>query len=490
MVMCMLGYKIVIQPVPVVLAQPREEDTKKFLSTKFVPIAQSCEALDEKIIKSKRGGDYSVRKIDFHGGYVALAHSGSPASMRSTSAALVIADEIDLYKGNVDSKNPLGSLRQRMATFGKAAKFIVLSTPTVAGESLIEAEYKRGDARQFWLTCQECEIQFVPTWEHNVVINREEKTGIFHCYNCGTIFDEVARKEMIEAGFWEAQNPFNGNASFHISQLASPLVDFSDTVKAYFDSEDERTFKTQILAETYSNTELDNFEPDELREFATPIPFVEDAVTVGVDVQKNRLEFQIVYWNDARAWINIHAAILHTEDGTSWDALEELCREHDADNIYIDCSYKTDEVTAAIDKHFGYWKRRDKISGVKGLSRASFGESLNASRKLGIQMLAVDEAKRVIWDMVDGGFMSFNPVGLPRDFYEQFSAERLDRQETVRGNVKLQWVKIRERNEAFDCAVYALCARRYLGMNFKKVREVKRWSSSKPSRPTFGRLSS
>ncbi|MBU0994879.1 MAG: phage terminase large subunit family protein, partial [Proteobacteria bacterium] len=86
-----------------------------------------------------------------------------------------------------------------------------------------------------------------------------------------------------------------------------------------------------------------------------------------------------------------------------------------------------------------------------------------AKIKNGIQLWPVgtDTAKSTIYSRLripdpGPGYCHF-PVGLSDDFFVQLTAEK---QVTryVKGFPRLEWIKIRKRNEALDCCVYAYAA--------------------------------
>ena len=60
--------------------------------------------------------------------------------------------------------------------------------------------------------------------------------------------------------------------------------------------------------------------------------------------------------------------------------------------------------------------------------------------------------------------------GFSENFFKQLTAEVLEKH-FEKGVVKMAWKKIRERNEALDCAVYATAALELLSPNFDFLQE-------------------
>ncbi len=78
-------------------------------------------------------------------------------------------------------------------------------------------------------------------------------------------------------------------------------------------------------------------------------------------------------------------------------------------------------------------------------------------------------------DMAEGAEFSPGSVHLPHwvknEWLKQFVAEQLVTVRTKRGFARLEWQKLRERNEALDCRVYARAAARIAGAD--------RWTDEK-----------
>ena len=94
--------------------------------------------------------------------------------------------------------------------------------------------------------------------------------------------------------------------------------------------------------------------------------------------------------------------------------------------------------------------------------------------KEGVQLWPVgtDTAKALIYNRLkikrdaekNSGAIHF-PIGLPEDFYQQLTAEKLVTR-FVKGYPKPEWVKIWPRNEALDCKVYSYFAALRAGLTF------------------------
>jgi phage terminase large subunit GpA-like protein len=87
--------------------------------------------------------------------------------------------------------------------------------------------------------------------------------------------------------------------------------------------------------------------------------------------------------------------------------------------------------------------------------------------------VGTDTAKATIYSRLrikEGPGCVHFPVDVDDDFYRQLTAEK-QITKFVKGYPTLEWIKVRDRNEALDCTIYALAAAHRAGlptMNFNK----------------------
>ena len=117
------------------------------------------------------------------------------------------------------------------------------------------------------------------------------------------------------------------------------------------------------------------------------------------------------------------------------------------------------------------------IKGVGGKGLPIVGvpnRSKIAKQKRPIKLfpIGVDQAKSTIYGRLKiedfgAGYMHF-PDTYDKAYFEMLTAEKLVTK-YVRGFQKQEWVKIRARNEALDCRVYAYAALKIFNPNFEKI---------------------
>ena len=426
----MLGYTMAVKPGPIMLGSISDEDNKDFLSTKFEPMVESSDVIRNVLLTKKgQSGTFPVGRITYIGGYVVLAHSGAPRSLRGKSCRVVFGDEVDYWKSSKDAKNPVNMLKQRTTSFGLTSKVVVLSTPVEEGESIIEDEFERGDQRRFHTSCIFCGFEEVLTWDKNVHIDVENQKGMLFCSSCGAEIRERDRIRMIDTGRWIPSKPFRGHASFHLSQLSSAMTTFANTVKSFFEF-DSQAFTTQCLAETYSTKLIEELQVSELERFGVEDPGkgTPDAIIVGVDRQKNRFEYSVVHsYPDDEFWVAEHTVvpIRMDDEDAAWQEISDNLRPIFPDMLYMDVGYLPDDTKDGMEKHLRWLVRRERAIPIRGRTAPSFGELLNWGKRQEIQWVSVDEAKVVFRDLIDEEKFTFNPKKVGVDYLDQLASEKL-----------------------------------------------------------------
>lgn len=471
-VLMMMSFSIVNRPSTMMMVNPREDDSARFLDDKFAPLYESNPSVRAVVHRN-----WSRKAIGFDGGRVRFAHSGSAPSMASTTAFAVFADEVDKYSlGGLDADNPLDVLRQRMVTHGKAATFVALSTPTDKGASMIAAEYESGSRGEYLTSCQSCG-SYQALGEANVA---DGVSDALACADCGVRIGERERLRMIAGGKWNHAEPRNPNRSFHMTQFSSPLVSLARTLSDRARST-KRGWTCQGLALPYEWDEGESFTADEAAALLVDgLPFVRgrrDGATVGVDVQGNRIEYTLIVWRmesgeHPRAHVVEHRAILYNADdgldfdrafGTLWERLRAW---RPLDCVFVDAGYRTGDVWRVC-KSAPRWLRGRlyPCQGHDDRRRAFAGDDFilrrNDSTRKGVwYLIDSHRAKSFAAEIVKSDWVTVDRAGVPNDWTAQFASERMMMVATGRGQARPAWVQVAARNEAWDCFVYALSARR------------------------------
>jgi len=372
------------------------------------------------------------------------------------------------------------------------------STPTVKGLSRIEAAWLESDQRSFWVPCPHCEEYQVLRWERLVWPKGEPQKAHYQCEHCSGDIQDWQKHRMLQGGEWRAANPGSGTVGFWINALYSPWRKWGALAKKFLQDQKSqetlREFVNTVLAEPWVES---GEAPDWQRLYERREDYVLGTVpagglvlTAGADVQKDRIEVQVVAWGEGKeSWL-VDYVVLEgdTASASVWRQLTDLLAAtyRRANGIEMPIQ------RLAIDSGFGTqyvydWARQQgpgRILVVKGVDYAPAAVGIPAAvdvagtgKKLrrGIRVWPVSTGtlKSELYGWLrlpaplDGephppGYCHFPQIG--DEFFRQLTAEQLVTRVTKGGYRKQEWKKIRERNEALDTRIYARAAAIVLGI--------------------------
>lgn len=329
-------------PAPTLYIQGTLTAAKEFESQKFKPAIRVTSKVSHVLGDDKPMGltDAALQK-NFPGGYISMGGAESDKFLRSKSVQNAAIDEEDTFKQSIggvahSQGSPLAMLFKRQANFPLSKTFRA-STPVLEETSTIKPAFEAGSQEEYYLPCPFCNPDadrygalFVIRWR-NIIYSEELDpiTGLptevyCECPFCKAHIEEHYKDWMLANGRWlsnkgtpegelyevgDVENP-----SFRINSFYSPFGFFSwrDAVKEWF--EYKRTGDKALLqvivnqtwGETYSVAGSDispnwlesrcedylNFETGEV----VDVPHGCLVLTAGVDVQKDRLEVEVVGW--------------------------------------------------------------------------------------------------------------------------------------------------------------------------------------------------
>jgi phage terminase large subunit GpA-like protein len=492
-----LGYVIDHAPGPMLLVQPTVEMAKRLSKQRLESLINDTPVLSEKIAPSRsRDSGNTMFAKDFPGGMMLLTGSNSATGLRSTPCRYIFCDEIDAFPSDVDGEGDPVSLAEKRATTFARRKILLTSTPTVKDFSRIEAEYERSDQRRFYVPCPCCNVMQWLKWPQLKWENNEASTAAYECEVCHERFAEIHKPAMLRRGEWRATAPSNGKtAGFHLSGLYSPLGWLSwadmvdDFLRAKTDAPMLKSFVNTRLAETWEEDFASKVSADGLMERcehyeAAMVPDGGLALTVGVDVQDNRLAISVWAWGrEEEGWLLDHQEIYGDPSRQDlWKQLDEVVlrewphavgRPMRPDVVAIDSG---GHFTAEV-YQYARERGRQGVVAIKGQSQRGKPPIGKGSKvdvnyqgrtlKRGALVYPVggDTVKTTLFGRLKhneqgAGFLHFH-MGTTGEYFEQLTAEKQVLRYNRGGFPTREWVKKPSaRNEALDCLVYA-----YAGLN-------------------------
>jgi phage terminase large subunit GpA-like protein len=500
-----LGYVIDHAPGPMLLVQPTVEMAKRLSKQRLESLITETPVLAEKIAPSRsRDSGNTMFAKDFPGGMMLLTGSNSATGLRSTPCRYIFCDEIDAFPSDVDGEGDPVSLAEKRATTFARRKILLTSTPTVKDFSRIEAEYERSDQRRFYVPCPCCSVMQWLKWPQLKWENNEPATAAYECEVCHERFAEIHKPAMLRNGEWRATAPSNGKtAGFQLSGLYSPLGWLSwadmvdDFLRAKTDAPMLKSFVNTRLAETWEEDFASKVSADGLLDRcehyqAAMVPEGGLALTVGVDVQDNRLAISVWAWGrEEEGWLLDHQEIYGDPSRQElWKQLDEVVlREWPH---AVGPAIRPDVVAIDSGGHFtaevyqyARERARQGVVAIKGQSQRGKppigkGSKVDVNhqgrtlkRGAVVYMVGGDTVKTTLFGRLKhseqgAGFLHFH-MGTTGEYFEQLTAEKQVLRYNRGGFPTREWVKKPSaRNEALDCLVYAYAALNLMYQRFDR----------------------
>lgn len=485
-----LGYIMDHAPAPAMVFLPTLDAMSAWKVQKLNPLLMETPVIHQ-LLGGQRSRDASNRAdlIDFPGGVLFLAGGNSPNSYAQRSVRNLVLDDLDRFPPEVGSEgDPVLLARGRTKAFARA-KRVLISTPTVHDESLIEREYLLSDRRRYQVPCPHCgEFQALewggPDKGYGIKWNADVSVAWYLCKHCAAEIYDHQKPAMLAAGRWIPENPLSHIRGYHLTALLAPIglgPSWLDLAMEW-----RHAVKSPGTLRTFVNTHLgepwveqgDSVEPTgliaRLEHYADPLPVL--ARTAGIDVQKDRIECSIVGWGEGEeGWLIDHLIIPgDTARADVWTELADVFADYKPNAAAVDSGYNTSMVYAFCDKRAFTFA----VKGTPGPGRPVVEpeqirrQRLRRQRKKGIvvHLVGVDQAKALIYSRLKvleagPGYIHFpNTPAFDDEYFAQITAEKLVTK--IRGTRPYaEWVQTRPRNEALDCKVYALAALRLAGID-------------------------
>lgn len=522
-----VGYHAHYDPCPIMIVQPTIGDAEGYSKDEIAPMIRDTPVLDALFPEGgRRESGNTILHKQFPGGQLRLVGADSPRGFRRVSIRFLAFDEVDGYAATAGEEGDQIKLGIVRTEYFWNRKILAGSTPTLDATSRIQRRFLAGDQRHYHVPCPECRQPQVLKWENLRWEKGRPETAAFACIHCGVLIEYRWQRWMVEeadrlalAGDrtmgWVATNPDAEprHASFHIwaAYSYSPNATWENLAREWLAShkniEERKTFQNTVLGLTYKG---EGDAPDwqrlfERRSPAAPgrIPRGGILLTAGVDVQKDRLEVEVVAWGRRlRSWSVDYRVIpgdTSQLDGpeSPWPRLAEMLAEtfpHEGGGpgaqlamMAIDSGYNTNTVYQFVGRQAASRviavDGRESLSMIVGQPKAVeikvSGKRKGRSVKL--WPVGTSKVKQELYGwlkQVKGeaqteadepfGYCTFPQYG--EEYFRQLTAEEIVPR-LVRGFRRYQWEKVYNRNEALDCRVYARAAAHLQG--------VDRWDEAK-----------
>lgn len=497
----MMGEAIAEDPGPMLYIQPTKEVAEDYSKRRIAPMIEACPQLRNLIFRAKsRDSNNTIFFKQFPGGSLAIVGANSPSELASKPVRYIFMDEIDRFPRSAGTEgSPIDLAERRTETFRHNRKIVKASTPTIKGASNIEKAYNRGTQEEWQTECPHCHtftfIRFDDIrFDHEKFIDENGESNYlvsnsrWQCPLCKREIPEHEAKRL--PAKWVSRNPKaldNGIRSFALNAFMSPWSSWDAIALTFLKAKDDpaelQVWHNTMLGESWEIKDRSGM-PEKLHErreyYNAEVPTGVLFLTMGVDTQDNRLEYEVVGWGrNEESWGISRGIIPGRPDSEGvWMEIDALLdREwkmkngmrlringtfvdsggHYTQDVYRQCEIRESRKVWAIKGEPGDGK-------VFVRPMKSSGKSSRSNKFL----IAVDAGKARIMHAVNveepgPNYMHF-PIdaqcGYDLDYFRGLCSEKLITKRKS-GQTVLAWEKIYERNEPLDCRNYALAAARY-----------------------------
>lgn len=492
-----LGYYMDYDPAPIMFIMPTDAVVASYSKDRIAPMIRDTPILREKVVepKSRESGN-TINYKKFPGGYLVLIGANTPSQLASRPIRIILADEVDRFPKSAGVEgDPLSLAEVRQTTFWNK-KTVVASTPTIKGDSKIDDEYEMSSQEVLNVACPHCGAYQPLVWaqikfkhlkdqENGKNGNKFEMLG-YVCKECGVVDNEIAWKKQPTK--WVAGNPdVKDIRGFHLNALASRWTPWEEIVDEFLTAKKQGREKLKVwvntkLGESWeedSEVDFNDLLSKRRQYYNCLIPNDVVALTCGVDVQDNRLEYEIVGWSVGKqSWGIKYGVILgdpaHKE---TWGGLSKVLFANytraDGQPIHIMSTcvdsggHKTEQVYDYCRENF--LRNVYAIKGIGG-SGVPFVKIPKTMNDAGVFLfnIGVDVGKDTLFSRLktqyetEAGFCHF-PIesdrGYDEDYFKGLTSEHKITKHH-KGQAIIRWEKRsdRARNEPLDIRNYATAA--------------------------------
>lgn len=441
---------------------------------------------------------------EYIGGTLFIATAGAAANLSEVPARRVAFDEVDRADANVNGEgDPVKLAEARQTTFDRNRKAYYYSSPTIDGESKIQALYQEGTQREALADCIHCG-HAQPLVFERLVPSDDGAEALYPCETCGGIMREADKPRMFARGAWSEAAAGDGETeSFSISAMFLPYGWFSwiglmrehAAAKQQLEEGSEEAMITfyntrlaRVWARAKEQTKHDELmaRADSFRQGTVPAGGLQ--LTMAVDVQGDRLEAKVVAWGPGmECWIVDYQVILSSPaEEATWRKLDDLVaakyRHASGIDLGIQVTFVDSGGTATQEVYtYTAARRSRRVYAIKGNSvpnrpilpaKPSHVDYTRRGEiiKKGVQLwhIGTDTAKHYLarrWKYTSGPGAVHFPADLEEDYYRQLTSEYLSTKYRNGMKVVFWEKKQQDRNEALDLMVYNLAAAHQLGLH-------------------------
>lgn len=506
LVLNMMGRAIALEPGPMLYVQPTDDMAEDYSKRRIAPMIAACPALKSRVYAAKgRDAGNTITMKTFPGGSLALTGANSPSELASRPIRYLFLDETDRFPKSAGTEGkPIELAERRTETFRHNRKVVATSSPGIKGASNIEDMYQEGTQEEWHTQCPHCgEWSFI-RFDH--ILFEKEQRGErswkvwdvrWQCPRCRAETGEHETKRC--PAKWVARNPKaleDGVRSFWLNAFMSPWSDWREICQKFLmakdDPEELKVIKNTIFAELWEINEKSGV-PETLyarrEHYDAEVPTGVLVLTMGIDTQDNRLEYEVVGWNRHEESWGINRGVIpgRPDSPGVWAEVDALLDKewqmangmkmrilatfidsggHFTETIYRECAKRMNRRIWPIKGEGG------EKPYVRPMKKAAKGEGMKF-------LIGVDHGKEQIMyasgiDAPGPKYMHF-PIDYRCGYDEEYFRGLISERQVIHrrgGRATVAWEVTHERNEPLDLRNYNRAAYCYFNWRFDDIERM------------------
>ena len=511
-------YHIHQDPTPILVVHPTVNDSEKYSKQEIQTTVDETPELRALVGDRKsRDSSNTISVKEFPGGNLYMIGANSGTGFRQTTARVVLFDEVDGYPPTAGAEGDQISLGKGRSETYWNRKHGIGSTPTVKGESRIEAHWEGSSKGYPLLSCPHCGASHTRKFRQPVepIIIRGAPVPVSHlqwdkgnpkgaawvCPECGALIEQRHHKRLLDAMWWHGEHwdwhedtgftfypGFDGTIGFRVwagfslntnskaGDIASEFLDTKDKPEEFI------VFVNTVLGESWGEDgEQVNHKSllARVETYPAEVPNGANYLSAGVDLQGDRIELEIVGWGSGEESWSVDYIVLPGDPAQDevWKDLADALRatytheqgvNMDIQAICIDRGYlpqRVDTFIAGFRAQYCWG-----VNGRSGFHRPVVETKEKRARRLRKmrrhatprEIVGVDDAKLILQRRLRGvtkpgpGYCHFGEH-CDGEYFAQLTGEKL-LTHYKRDGPHYEWIRTRPRVEVLDCRNYAYAA--------------------------------
>jgi len=206
------GFIVDRAPGTMMIVLPTLEEATKFNRVKLDPTIDASTKWKHKVapVNSRDEKASTTAYKRYAGGFCVIVNAGSSKGLQMVSIKYLAMDEVTGYPRDVDGRgSPRDQARARQKAYGDLAKEWQGSTPGIAGECAITADFESGDQRYYYVPCPHCR-GFQALDFDQMRPAADGSAAHMRCRSCDGVILDGHKHDMLAAGVWIARRVREG----------------------------------------------------------------------------------------------------------------------------------------------------------------------------------------------------------------------------------------------------------------------------------------